>query len=141
MITYDYAGVGHSTGALKSTVKAFTADIIRFITALHVTLQHATILDALGFSVGGFIAQQLALTRPDLINKLVLSGTGVSGNGGSEIPHRHAMPEVLSAVFAPIHAKYPSIDAFFPSFIAKEDGEKFQPYCCRSKRNCRRQGF
>ncbi|KAM7187443.1 eukaryotic translation initiation factor 3 subunit K [Naviculisporaceae sp. PSN 640] len=81
VITYDYAGVVPSSGSLN---------------ALLVTLQNANILDVLGFLVGGFIAQRLALSRPDVVNKLLLSGTGVSRNGGSEIPHHHAMPEVLS---------------------------------------------
>ncbi|KAM7203367.1 Alpha/Beta hydrolase fold [Rhypophila sp. PSN 637] len=125
VITYDYAGIGHSTGSVKSTVKAFAADLIHFMTALLLTLQHVTLFDVLGFSVGGFIAQQLVLTRPDLIHKLVLSGTGVSGNGGGEIGHQHTMPEVLSAVFAPVPLKDPTIDAFFPSFIAKDEGEKW----------------
>ncbi|KAK4208186.1 Alpha/Beta hydrolase protein [Rhypophila decipiens] len=105
------------------------------MSALLLTLQHVKLFDVLGFSVGGFIAQQLVLTRPDLIHKLVLSGTGVSGNGGSEIGHQHTMPEVLSAVFAPRPDPNQTIDAFFPSFIAKAEGEKWfgRIFAARSK--------
>jgi pimeloyl-ACP methyl ester carboxylesterase len=39
-------------------------------------------VDLLGFSLGGFIAQRLALARPKLVHRLILAGTGPAGGEG-----------------------------------------------------------
>ena len=49
-------------------------DAIAFIEALSLEK-----MDVLGFSLGGFIAQEVALLKPDLVRKLVLAGTGPQG--------------------------------------------------------------
>jgi pimeloyl-ACP methyl ester carboxylesterase len=49
-------------------------DVLRFVDALGLTE-----IDVLGFSLGGFVAQTLALTRPRLIRRLVLAGTAPQG--------------------------------------------------------------
>ena len=38
-----------------------------------------TRVDMLGYSIGGFIAQEIALTRPDFVRRLILAGTGPQG--------------------------------------------------------------
>src|SRR3569833_877647 len=84
VITYDYAGLGHSGGEGELTIKGFSSDLMAFLRALLPTLQGGTApqvekFDILGFSMGGYVAQQLALDAPDLVNRLVLSGSGQSG--------------------------------------------------------------
>jgi pimeloyl-ACP methyl ester carboxylesterase len=76
IILFDNAGVGKSTGIAPDTIAAMAADAARFIDGLGL----ATV-DILGHSMGGFIAQQIALDRPELVRRLVLVGTGHRGGG------------------------------------------------------------
>ncbi|KAK3322967.1 Alpha/Beta hydrolase protein [Apodospora peruviana] len=122
VITYDYAGIGHSSGEVKLTIKEFGSDLVNFLLALLLILPgNLTHVDILGFSIGGYVAQQTVLQRPDLVRKLILAGTGPSGSLG-DVPHRRPMPSVQSAIMAPIPDRDNTIDAFFPSFIARADG-------------------
>jgi len=81
VITLDNAGVGLTT-ALPAplTMTAMAAQTSAFITALHLGAP-----DVLGWSMGGMIAQALAVTHPDQIHKLVLCAT-LSGDGKATLP-------------------------------------------------------
>lgn len=74
VILYDYPGVGKSTGKTPSTVGALAKDVVRFAKALNLSK-----LDILGFSLGGMVAQQVALVAPEVIRRVVLMGTGPRG--------------------------------------------------------------
>ena len=74
VIMFDNAGVGGSTGTTPRTVTAMAHDAIRLLEALQ--LQE---IDLLGFSLGGFVAQELTLIRPRLVRRLILAGTGPQG--------------------------------------------------------------
>jgi pimeloyl-ACP methyl ester carboxylesterase len=74
VILFDNAGVGGSTGTVPRTITAMAHDALSFIDALELTE-----IDALGFSLGGYIAQELVLIRPRLVRRLVLAGTGPQG--------------------------------------------------------------
>jgi pimeloyl-ACP methyl ester carboxylesterase len=74
VILFDNAGVGSSTGTAPDTVDAMAADAAGFIDGLGL----ATV-DLLGHSMGGEVAQLIALDRPDLVRRLVLVGTGPRG--------------------------------------------------------------
>jgi pimeloyl-ACP methyl ester carboxylesterase len=78
VITFDQRGVGASTGQVPDTIEAAADHAFEFITALG--FQE---IDVFGFSMGGFIAQDLALKHPDLVRRLVLTGTGP--RGGNDI--------------------------------------------------------
>jgi pimeloyl-ACP methyl ester carboxylesterase len=67
-------GVGASTGAVPDNVEDMARDVLRFLGAL--SLRE---VDLLGFSLGGYIAQELALVRPRLIRRIVLAGTAPRG--------------------------------------------------------------
>ena len=77
VITVDYRGVGASSGAAPVTVEAMAEDIASFIRALG----HRKV-DILSFSLGGMVAQALVLKHPDLVRKLILTGTGPAGGRG-----------------------------------------------------------
>ena len=77
VILVDYAGVGSSTGAPSSTIAESARQLIAFIAALELAR-----VDLLGFSIGGFVAQELALVRPTLVRRLVLAATGPKGAPG-----------------------------------------------------------
>jgi pimeloyl-ACP methyl ester carboxylesterase len=74
VILFDNAGVGGSTGTTPRTVTAMAHDALRFLEALELRE-----VDMLGFSLGGFVAQELVLIRPRLVRRLVLAGTGPQG--------------------------------------------------------------
>jgi pimeloyl-ACP methyl ester carboxylesterase len=74
VILFDNAGVGGSTGTVPRTVTAMAHDALTFIDALELRE-----IDVLGFSLGGYVAQELALIRPRLVRRLVLAGTGPQG--------------------------------------------------------------
>lgn len=79
VILVDYRGVGRSEGKTPDTVQALAADIIAFIQALG--LQQ---VDLFGFSLGGFVSQQIALDAPALVRRLILAGTGPAGGEGMQ---------------------------------------------------------
>ena len=60
VITFDNAGVGGSSGTTPGTIEQMARDAIAFITAMQFGQ-----VDLLGFSIGSFVAQQMALIRPD----------------------------------------------------------------------------
>lgn len=77
VLAVDLPGVGASTGTVPPTIAEMARSAIGFIEALGYAK-----VDIAGFSMGGFIAQQIALDRPDLVRRLVLAGTGPAGGTG-----------------------------------------------------------
>ena len=71
VIPVDNAGVGLSSGTVPRTITEMARDVIAFTDALGLNR-----IDLLGFSIGGMIAQELTLIRPELVRRLVLAGTG-----------------------------------------------------------------
>jgi pimeloyl-ACP methyl ester carboxylesterase len=67
-------GVGASSGVVPDNVTDMTRDVLRFVDAL--ALQQ---VDVLGFSLGGYIAKELALLRPRLVRRIVLAGSAPQG--------------------------------------------------------------
>lgn len=74
VITVDLPGVGGSTGTTPVDVGDMARDALRFVDALGLKT-----IDVLGFSLGGHIAQEIALVRPRLPRRLVLAGTAPQG--------------------------------------------------------------
>ena len=77
VITFDNRGVGASSGAAPDTVEAMADDAYAFITALGYDR-----IDVFSFSLGGMVAQALVVKHPELVRKLVLTGTGPKGGKG-----------------------------------------------------------
>ncbi|MEU6848029.1 alpha/beta hydrolase [Streptomyces sp. NPDC046716] len=77
VILVNYPGVASSTGTPARTIAEMAQQMITFTTALGVEQ-----IDLLGFSIGGFAAQDMALIRPRLIRRLILAGTGPKGAPG-----------------------------------------------------------
>jgi pimeloyl-ACP methyl ester carboxylesterase len=77
VVIFDNRGVGGSGGETPGSVAAMAEDAIAFIEALGFAK-----VDLFGFSLGGFVAQVIAQTRPDLVRKIVLAGTGPAGGPG-----------------------------------------------------------
>src|SRR5581483_8733955 len=77
IILVDYPGVGLSSGAPSSTVGEIARTMIAFVDALGLGR-----VDLLGFSIGGFVAQEIALVRPTVVRRLILAATGPKGAPG-----------------------------------------------------------
>ncbi|MFD0043846.1 alpha/beta fold hydrolase [Pseudarthrobacter scleromae] len=74
VITFDQPGVGASTGQVPNSIEAMADDAYTFIKALGFNT-----IDVFSFSLGGMVAQDLVVKHPDLVRKLVLTGTGPRG--------------------------------------------------------------
>jgi pimeloyl-ACP methyl ester carboxylesterase len=77
VIAFDNRGVGASGGSVPTTIEEMGRDAIAFIRALGLKQ-----VDVLGFSLGGGVAQMVALQAPDLVRRMILAGTGPRGGGG-----------------------------------------------------------
>jgi pimeloyl-ACP methyl ester carboxylesterase len=104
VITFDNAGVGGSTGTTPDRVEQMARDAIAFIAAMEPGQ-----VDLLGFSIGSFVAQQIALTRPAIVRRLILASAAPQGAAGM---HGWA-PEVIGAIGTPETSPGEYIDVFF----------------------------
>jgi pimeloyl-ACP methyl ester carboxylesterase len=77
VILFNNKGVASSEGKAPDNVAEMAKDAIDFIEALGYDQ-----VDLLGFSLGGFIAQEIAANRPSLVRKLILAGTGPIASEG-----------------------------------------------------------
>lgn len=77
VILFNNAGISSSSGTVPESIEEMAANAAAFIDALRLKQ-----VDVLGFSMGGLIAQELAIARPQLVRRLILVGTGPrSGEG------------------------------------------------------------
>ncbi|KAK5995076.1 2-hydroxy-6-oxononadienedioate/2-hydroxy-6-oxononatrienedioate hydrolase-like protein [Cladobotryum mycophilum] len=79
VILIDNSGVGKSNGTVPGTYAEWAQHIISIIEALDIPL-----VDVLGFSMGGYVAQMTALNAPAIVRRLILAGTGPSAGVGIE---------------------------------------------------------
>lgn len=77
IISFDYRGVGATTGEQGTSLPDMATDAIAFIHALGYKQ-----VDIVAFSMGGFITQELLLVEPTLVRKIILAGTGPRGGKG-----------------------------------------------------------
>ena len=104
VVTFDNAGVGGSTGITPDTIEQMARDALAFMAAMQ--FRQA---DLLGFSIGSFVAQQIALIRPAIARRLVLASSAPQGAAGM---HGWA-PEVIGAIGTPQTSPEAYLDVFF----------------------------
>jgi pimeloyl-ACP methyl ester carboxylesterase len=128
VILFNNAGVSSSSGSVPGTSEEMGANAIAFIKALG--LKQA---DVFGFSIGGCVAQEIALQAPDLVRKLVLVGTGPRGGqgvatltpeaqsifGATYDPTEHLW---LKALFSPSEAGQAAGHRFLDRFLRRVEG-------------------
>jgi pimeloyl-ACP methyl ester carboxylesterase len=107
VITFDYPGIGTSTGATPANVAEFAEDCVGFLHALDLTT-----VDFLGFSLGGMIAQQIASSCPKTLRRMILCGTGP--RGGEKMTFDELSAEELNDPVALL------LNAFFTSSEASQ---------------------
>jgi pimeloyl-ACP methyl ester carboxylesterase len=116
VIAFDNAGVGGSTGTTPGTIGQMARDAIAFLAALDISQA-----DLLGFSIGSFVAQEIALTRPALVRRLILASSAPQGAAGM-----HGwVPEVIGAVGTPHTTPEGYLSVFFaPSETSQQAGKE-----------------
>jgi pimeloyl-ACP methyl ester carboxylesterase len=116
VVTFDNVGVGASTGSTPNTIEAMGHDAIAFLEAMEFQW-----VDLLGFSIGSFVAQEIALIRPDLLRRVVLASPAPQGAAGM---HGWA-PEVIGAVGQPETSPQGYLEVFFaPTPTSLEAGRQ-----------------
>jgi pimeloyl-ACP methyl ester carboxylesterase len=106
VITFDNAGLGGSTGTTPGTVAQMARDALAFLDAMALDR-----VDVFGFSLGSFVAQEIALIRPDAVRRMVLAASAPQGAAGMHGWARH----VIEAVGAPKPDPDDYLDVFYTS--------------------------
>ena len=89
VILFDNVGVGGTSGTTPNSVEEMARDAVVFLDSLGLSE-----VDLFGYSLGGFLAQEIALTRTALVRRLVLAGTGPKGAPGM----KEWSPDVVNRV-------------------------------------------
>jgi pimeloyl-ACP methyl ester carboxylesterase len=118
VIIFENRGVGESTvGTKEFSISQFANDTLGLLDALKISKA-----DVLGWSMGGFIAQQLALTYPDKVDNLILYTTSCGG------PHdRPTPPEVMRIVTNTSMSQEERMQKLAPLFFAPASWFKAHP--------------
>jgi pimeloyl-ACP methyl ester carboxylesterase len=116
VVPFNNVGVASTTGTTPNTVEAMAHGAIAFIEAMGFEK-----VDLLGFSIGSFVAQEIALIRPDLLRRVVLASSAPQGAAGM---HGWA-PEVIGAVGEPEPNPQGYLEVFFaPTDTSRQAGQQ-----------------
>jgi pimeloyl-ACP methyl ester carboxylesterase len=111
VITFDNRGVAASSGTTPNTIAQMALDALDFIDALEVGE-----VDLLGFSIGSFVAQEIALVRPSTVRMVVLASSAPQGASGM-----HGWPaDVIGAVGKP----EPSAEGYLSVFFTGSEASR-----------------
>jgi pimeloyl-ACP methyl ester carboxylesterase len=120
VILFNNAGLASSGGETPGTVSEMTRHAVAFCDALGLKK-----VNAVGFSLGGMIAQQLALDHADRVNRIILLGTGPRGGEGmtfTELSSEERADPVqllLAAFFSPTDASQAAGRAYLDRLAAR----------------------
>ena len=131
VILFESAGLGRSTGEVPESVHGMAAHALAFVDALGLTQ-----VDLLGYSLGGMVAQQIALDRPSLVSKMLLVATAPEGGEDimhmekpelkriTEDPNLPGLQKLVKLFFAPSRSSQAAGEAFIARLAGrKEDRE------------------
>lgn len=107
VIAFDNRGIGASGGKTPASVEAMARDAVAFIQALGLAQ-----VDLLGFSLGGFISQVIALEEPQLVRRIILAGTGPAGGTGIDQVTSITIRDMIKGALT---FKHPEFHLFFTS--------------------------
>ncbi|WP_213742253.1 alpha/beta hydrolase [Bradyrhizobium sp. dw_411] len=128
VILFDNAGVSESSGEVASTFAGMAETAVDFIAALGLKK-----IDLLGWSIGGFVGQMLALNHPGLIRRLLVVGSGPGGVPGSPVQD----PRVPQMMTAPVSTEEHFLYLFFgldeeSQRVGKESLKRLEPRLSKS---------
>lgn len=107
VIATNYRGIGGSGGSAPLTVGEMADDAIGLIRALGFDK-----VDLLGFSLGGFVAQDITLKAPEQVRRLILTGTGPAGGAGIDSVGSVSWPLIIKGLLT---LRDPKFYLFFTS--------------------------
>jgi pimeloyl-ACP methyl ester carboxylesterase len=113
MILFESAGLGRSSGEVPETMAGMAAHALAFVDALRLKR-----VDILGYSLGGMVAQQIALERPALVRKMLMVAT--APEGGEDIMHMEK-PELRKITEDP---NLPGLEKLVKLFFAPSDSSQ-----------------
>ena len=113
VILFESAGLGRSSGEVPETMAGMAAHALAFVDALRLKR-----VDILGYSLGGMVAQQIALERPALVRKMLLVAT--APEGGEDIMHMEK-PELRKITEDP---NLPGLEKLVKLFFAPSDSSQ-----------------
>lgn len=127
IIIFDNKGIASSEGEPPHTIAEIAADAEAFIDALGLKR-----IDLFGFSMGSFVAQQVALDKPGLVNKIILVGSGPRGGEDLEtfspevwalFDKQYAQPDelLLDTFFAPTGSSQAAGRLFLDRIRSRKD--------------------
>jgi pimeloyl-ACP methyl ester carboxylesterase len=130
VILFENAGLGRSTGEVPENMSGMAAHALAFVDALGVER-----VDLLGYSLGGMVAQQIALERASLVSKMLLVGT--APEGGEDIMHMEkpelrkitedpnvpGLEKLVKLFFAPSESSQAAGKAFTARLAERQDWE------------------
>ncbi len=113
IFSFDYRGVGSTSGEDAKSIGDMARDCIAFIKALGYEK-----VDIMAFSMGGFITQELMAMEPTLVRKIILAGTGPRGGKG--------ISDVVNLTYWDIFKGYLNFvdPKFFLFFTSTQNGKK-----------------
>jgi pimeloyl-ACP methyl ester carboxylesterase len=118
VILFNNAGVSNSSGEVPTTFERTGANAVAFIRTLGLRN-----VDVLGFSIGGFVAQEIALQASELVRKLLLVGTGPRGGQGMAALTPEAQ-QIFGAIYADPDDIWLSVH-FTASEVSQAAGRQF----------------
>jgi pimeloyl-ACP methyl ester carboxylesterase len=131
VILFESAGLGRSTGQVPEDMSGMAAHALAFVDALGLKR-----LDILGYSLGGMVAQQVALERPSLVHKMLLVATAPEGGEDimhmekpelrkiTENPNTPGLEKLVKLFFAPSESSQAAGEAFVARLAQrKQDNE------------------
>ncbi|MCB1498100.1 MAG: alpha/beta hydrolase [Bauldia sp.] len=103
VVVFDNLGVARSGGAAPATLRGWAKNVATFIHGLGYDL-----VDVLGFSFGGLVAQELTLAEPNLVRRLLIVGSGAGHVDGWNVN-----PEAISVATKPVNSDEDFLVLFF----------------------------
>ncbi|MER6977256.1 alpha/beta fold hydrolase [Streptomyces carpinensis] len=105
VVIFDNRGVNFSTGNPPTSMEDMVEGSLAFIRALGLAD-----IDVLGWSMGGIVAQGVALAAPDIVHHLVVAGS--SAGGVPDLPAPPARTQQI--VSKPVNVDEDFLSLFFP---------------------------
>jgi pimeloyl-ACP methyl ester carboxylesterase len=118
VILFNNIGISSTSGETPSSIYEMARYAEAFVDALGISK-----IDILGFSMGGLVAQQITIDRPELVNKLILVGTGPKAGEGMQSLTPEAM-EIFGAIYEVPEELWLKV-FFTPSAESQAAGRKF----------------